>query len=728
MSYRALATSICLALLASVAPACFSAEAKSAKTDTSQYDSTAPVLVEADHFNYDSETGVVSAEGHAQVIQNKYLVLAERITYNQNNGEVKAVGAVSVTDPTGNSFFADEAVLQDGIRTGVIQNFRSRLADNSVFAAREARKLSESVTEMDHAAYTACKVCDEKGNKKTPFWQVRAREVTVDQEDQRVFYHNAWMDLFGMPVFYTPYFSHPTPNADRKSGFLMPSYQLSEQLGARLDLPYYVNIAPEMDAVITPIFTTKEGIVMSGQYRHLLDSGMYQLGGSITRVDRHDKDGNQIPGEEWRGHIQGSGDFQINDFWHWGFNGKYVSDDTYLRIYGLGYEDTLTSKIYAEGYEGRTYMNVEAVGFQGLRATDIASEIPTAVPLIDASHETKAGWHGSRFGVTGNAVALTREVGAKSRRLSSSAYWRLPHIMANGQVVEIKPQMRADFYSISDQPITNTVNGTTMNGQYNGSKGRAIPELAMTWRLPLLKRMRSSSVVIEPIVKAVIGANGLNDNRIPNEDSLGLEFSDANLFSENHFPGYDLVETGTRVNYGIRGQWDYDGEGNIAFLFGQNYHTDKESLFPYSNNLNQSWSDYVGYVGWNYADFGQLNYRFRLDRNTGDLNRSEIESVIVLDPVTLQASYVKLAQNAYNEESEEIRGSGSLQLTEQWAWTAIARRDLTDEGGMLQSGTGLVFQNECVTVNTSFNRYYIQDRDVEPSSAIKLEVFLANLN
>ena len=689
-------------------------------------DTTQPVLVEADGFGYDVNAATVMAVGNVEVIQGEYIVFADRVIYNQNTGVVQAEGNVSVAEPTGNVFFANNVELKHAVKTGVIKNFRARLNDNALFAAKEARKINDHVTEMDYGVYSGCKVCNEKGDKIKPLWQMKAKKITYDEKEQTIAYNHARMEVKGVPVLYTPYFVHAAPGADRKSGILIPSYSLSGNLGARLDLPYYWNIAPNMDATITPIYTSDEGPVLAGEFRHLLKSGFYELGGSITRVDRiDDSTGIRNGGYEYRGHVEGIGHFKLSDFWEWGFDAKHTSDDTYLRRYEFSSEDDLlTSRAYLEGYEDRTFVSAEMVGFQGLRSYDDSNEIPFVLPLIDASHETDAGWHGSRMGVSGNIMALTRDLTPESRRVSTTAYWRLPHVTSGGHVFEMRAQMRTDLYSVDEQPVTSA----GLPDSYSGLTGRVVPEVWVDWKYPLLKRLQSSSITIEPVVNAVVGMNGLENDKIPNEDSYALEFSDANVFSANHYPGYDLVESGNRVSYGVRSQWAADNDQQVMFLFGQNYHTDNNNLFPYSNDLNDELSDYVGRLAWSYADKLYLAYRFRLGSEDFALNRSEIESRYNIDPLSLRLNYVKIEDDPYLDESEEIRGTTALQLNDQWTWIANARRDLTDGGGFIRAGTGLVFQNECVTVSTSVNRQYIRDRDIEPATSVRLELFLKNLN
>lgn len=686
----------------------------------------APVLLEADRFAYDSNASLVMALGNAEVVQNDYIVVADKIIYNQKTGIVQAQGNVAVSQPNGDTYFAEQAELKNEVKTGVIRNFRARFADDSLFAASEARKVSDTVTELDYAVYSPCKVCNEKGEAKSPFWQLKASHITIDEEEQKVSYRNAWFEFFEVPVLYTPYFSHATPDADRKSGLLIPSFSTSSNLGTVIRMPVYLDIAPNIDAVLTPMNTTAEGPVMAAEMRHLLRNGYYELGGSFTQADRIDSAGNQISGHDERWHVEGFGNYRLTDFWRAGFSGKRASDDTYLRRYEFGSEDLLTSKVFVGGFRGRNTVNAEMIAFQGLRATDNKEVIPLIHPLVDVATETDPGWHGSRFGMTGNMLALSRDLGAQSRRVSSSAYWRLPGITKAGHVFEIRPQMRADLYSVEDVSFVN--NGAP--GTYNGLVGRVAPEIWFDWRYPLLRRFASSSLLIEPTANLIVGASHLNSDKIPNEDSLALEFSDTNLFSDDHYTGYDLMENGTRVNYGIRGQWDYDYKsgGNVEFLVGQNYHTDKNNLFPYSSDLSNPWSDVVGRVAWNINTKFMVGYRFRLDQEELSLQRSDVETRLNVGPVTLAANYLRIERDPYLNNVDEVRGGASFKLNENWQLTGVSRYDLSDNGGWINVGSGLIYHNECITINSSVVRTYIQDRDVEPSTAFRVEAFLKNLN
>src|SRR5690606_8499367 len=100
-----------------------------------------------------------------------------------------------------------------------------------------------------------------------PLWQIKADHITVDKQEQQVSYEDAYFEIYGTPIIYMPYFSHATPGADNRSGFLMPEYAHSDNLGSVYKVPYYWAISPDKHATIVPIYTTDEGMVMGGEYR-----------------------------------------------------------------------------------------------------------------------------------------------------------------------------------------------------------------------------------------------------------------------------------------------------------------------------------------------------------------------------------------------------------------------------------------------------------------------------
>lgn len=690
------------------------------------HDAEAPAVLQADRMDYDPNTARVTAEGNVEIQQGDRILLADRLVYDQKGNAVYATGDIALMEPTGQVYFAKNVALKDDLKEGVIQQFRARFADNSMLAAAEAKRTSGTVTELKRAVYSACSLCPERPNK-APLWQIKADKVRVDEAEQKVTYNDASIELFGVPVIYTPYLSHATPGADNKSGFLPPSYGTVNTLGATVQVPYYVAIEPYMDATIAPIFTSDEGTVMTGEFRHLTENGKYELSGSITNPQKRDDMGNRIAGHETRGHIEGSGRFALENNWAWGFEGKRATDDTYLRRYKFGYEDSLTSTAYINQVRGRNFIGARGLTFQGLNADDDPATTPFILPLTQTHFETKPGYLGSRFMLDTNTMVLYRSEGTQSRRITMDGGYVLPIITRSGHILTFGTHVRGDVYSVE-----NAVTGT--NASDDGAYGRLIPEATAEWSYPLIRRLQNGgNVTVEPIATVAVSPNGMNPDEIPNEDSQNFELNDLNLFSANKFAGQDRVETGPRANYGVRTSYN-TGRQNYSVMLGQSYRLKSDNSLQGDSGLENDLSNYVGRLEASDSKYYDAYYSFRLDNDDYEFARSEIGMLLTLDPFSIGADYIFLngdSTAARLDDREEVLSYASYTINDQWSLTGSARRGLGQDeanAGLISSGIGLYFQNECLGISTIFNREYTRDRDIEPSTSVVMQISLKNLN
>jgi LPS-assembly protein len=678
-----------------------------------------PVLLQADAVDYDQPGNMVVAMGRVEITQGPNIVIADQLRYDLANNRVYAKGNVSMLQPSGDVFFADEVELQDDLREGVIRQFGARLADNSLFVASDARKVNENVVELDKASYTPCN-CNEDG---VPLWQLSADHVELDKEEQHVTYDNAYFKVLGTPVLYTPYFAHATPGADNKSGLLMPSFMRSQNLGTVFQQPVYYSISPDKDITVTPIFQSIAGTVMSGQYRQAFDNGSLLFEGSVTSAQKRDSLGNNIPGNETRGHYKAQGVFHFAEHYNAGFDLRRASDDTYLRLYNFSNDILLTSRAYAEGINfvdgyDRTYASVEGLSFQGLTGQDNRSVIPMVLPLASITHQTNPGFYNSRFRFDGNMMALTREDGNESRRMSGSALWKLPYISEGGQMIEFTTGMRSDVYH---------VNNVMLGGgrDFDGFQDRQVPQASLSWRYPFINYFESGSLVLEPVVEAYYTPNGNNSSKIPNEDSLFPELTDSNIFSPNRYAGLDRVETGLRTSYGLRAFAQVMEDKYIDMLIGQSWRENDDRTFPYAQDLTSQTSDYVGKIGVTSYPFS-LSYRFRLDSDNFSSRRSEVNASVNYYPVSLSTAYLSIQDDPILQTKEVVSASSSINLTRNWSWLTNSAFDVLDDE-LSAAYTGVAYADECTNLTFMAGKDYTNLQDIQPATTFWVQISLRNL-
>ncbi|HEX5395569.1 MAG TPA: LPS assembly protein LptD, partial [Candidatus Limnocylindria bacterium] len=544
-----------------------------------------PVLFKADQVQYDRDLGVIVARGHVEFTQGDYVLRADTVSYNQRADLVTATGHVSLLQPSGDVIFADHAEVTGDLKDGIASDLRMRTIDDTRFAAVGARLSGGDVTEMRKAVYSACEPCKQHP-ERAPTWQIRAAKVTHNQTDHTIEYEDAVMEMYGIPIAYTPYMSQPDPTVKRKSGFLAPRYGHDSNLGALLEVPYYFAIAPDRDATFSPIFTSDGLPVLDGEYRERFTDGDLKLQGSATRS----QDDSGV--EKNRGHFFGNLRYDLNDTWRSGAQVQVASDDTYLRRYRFFSEDRLTNHAYVEGFRGLNYATAQAYYWRGLRQNDDPGLTPIVAPKLDYNFVSEPGLAGGRWTMDADMMALTRTDGTDSRRASLVTGWSLPHIARDGEVYRLYATLQTDAYWVNEVQEP----GRATDDLSGGVTGRAFPQLGLDWRYPLARTGRSTTQVIEPVVGVVVAPNGGNPPLIPNEDSQDFELDDTNLMSPNRFTGLDRVEGGQRVQYGLKYGLYGPGPAFATAFVGQSYRLRKDSSFPEGSGLEDQLSDVVGRV------------------------------------------------------------------------------------------------------------------------------------
>lgn len=686
------------------------------------------VFLESDNMYYDTENQLVIASGKVEILKGDTVLFADHVTYDQLHDVITATGNVVTVNGDNDAVFSDKAVLKDDFATGVSNYFRVRLNDGSLIAAQTARETNSNKVVMRNMVYSPCPLCADDPTAPLQ-WQIKAKKATLDNVDQSVTYHDATFEAYGVPVMYTPWFSHGLPNSPPESGFLTPLFRTDKVLGATTTIPYYWHISQDMDATIEPMITTGEGPVLAGQFRHLTPYGQYEFFGSYTRpydINSEDNLNNDI--KDWRGHIKGDGKFNVTDTWDVGFDGEAASDDTYLHRYNYEHtdlplsnaysSDLLTSHVYAERFDDRDYTSIQAVHFQSLVAGDDAKTIPLAAPYVQNHFESSKGvipgFANSVLWTDVSGFAIERDLGSDNQRVSATGGLTIPVTTPGGNLFKFDVSLRGDQYFMQNDPT-------------DGNQAqRVIPETSLEWRYPLVNPVSpTAKVELEPIVKLVASPNLNYNKNIPNEDSQDVEFSDLNVFEDSKFRGIDQVDSGARVYYGLRGGY-YEQHYNVNYLVGQNYRLDKPKVvIPVDSGIDDRLSDYVGRVTFSLYDKIDLSYKFRMNPDNFRLSRSEVQANVNWKPVKLTLDYFKLDYDFTDPTNnrEEISGLVQYYVSDKWSVLAGGDRNLEQNQNITAEG-GVLFEGDCTNILTSVKHSFLTGQE---GTSVNVQIGLKNL-
>lgn len=730
----------------------------------------APMTFQADEVQYNDQSALTIAKGHVEIAQGTQILLADVVTYDQHNDTVTASGHVSLMTPDGAVLFSDYMELRNGMNDAFADNVRMLMSDRSRLAANAARRTNGNRTDLRRAVYSPCDLC-KSDPTAPPAWQLKAREVTDDKELQRLEFRDATMEVDGFPVFYTPYMSTPDPSVKRADGFLMPTFGGSSTVGFHIATPYYLTLGPSADLTVTPRFTTEAGTVLAGDYRQRFSNGYLEDLSSInysnvgTQLGGID-DPNAHPGQ-LRWHVNAYGEFDLDDTYRTGFSLQRVSDQTYLQRFSfatpaLGAEVT---RGFFEGFPANGSLDVNAYLFEPLTPGLGDSTQPIVLPVVNRDWLFQPDLIGGNLKVNTNLLDIIREAGTNTRRVSVGSEWNRMFYDGIGGEYKVQASVRGDAYSVDslsnlsnpDLPSVYFSQGgkaPLVHTPYDFVAARAFPQIGLTWDYPLVHRGADYSFLVEPEVATFAGPNSGNRYIIPNEDSLGYEFRDSDLFRADRLQGYDVLDTGQRVDYGLNlGAYTGNG-GSYRMLIGQSYRAETNPFLPPGSGADQRLSDVVGRVTLSPSSYLDLIYRFRLDKDTLDNRLQEVGVSAGPSALRVGATYLLIpaeqpsdlitipgsGQTILYGKREQLSVNATLKLTQYWSLVGMETLNLTNSANIvnglatpqssstsLQASLSALYQDECMGFIATFTQSGIRNGDVTPGYGVLFSVVFKNI-
>jgi LPS-assembly protein len=228
----------------------------------------------------------LAAKGSAEVRRPTFTIKGDALHYDQDTDMVDAYGKVVVIND-GATFQGPEAHMQVDSSEGYMTapKYHFNMTGGSGSAAR-VDMLDNERSVFTQGTYTACQC------QSNPAWYIRGSEFDFDTGADEGVAHNGVLFFQGVPIFGSPWLSFPL-SGERRSGFLPPTFSVDSTNGFELNLPYYFNIAPNRDLLLTPNFISKRGLELNETFRYLSPtysgsiSGTFLPDDEITKTNRY---------------------------------------------------------------------------------------------------------------------------------------------------------------------------------------------------------------------------------------------------------------------------------------------------------------------------------------------------------------------------------------------------------------------------------------------------------
>ena len=665
----------------------------------------APATLVADSVVVDP-AGSITATGNVIVFYDGARLRADRVTYDQRDDQLVIEGAVTLTDPTGNTVTADAASLDSDLRNGVLTSARLVLDQQLQLAASEIARVDDRYTTLRRVVASSCEVCAEN---PTPLWEIRAARVIHDTQEQQLYFESAQFRFAGVPVLYLPRLRLPDPTLERATGFMIPEFRTSSDLGTGLRLPYFIAIGDHADVTLTPYISASTS-TLEFDNRQQIRNGALTFEGAFTDDD--------TLGE--RGYFFANGTYYMPRGFIITGQLEFVSDPGYLFQYDYSSKDRLTNELALDRVREKDLFRASVTEFRTLRD----SEIPIRDTLPDRFIETSyqrdlpSLSFGGRTTLRLDTAALNRPssdniVGRDTSRLGFGLDWSRRSIFGPGLVVETETAIRLDAYNVGQDSTFET------------NIFRTAPRAALELRWPHSRTTTTGAhEVFEPILRLDVA--NVSGGNVPLEDSRIVEFDEANLFAPSRFPGIDGIEDGPRAAVGFN--WYHRDPGGWAANLALGRVASLEGGLDFSDTIAGSEADQSE---WLLA--GRLSLGDRIWLSSRSLFDDNVAVTLSETRVDWQANRASLASSYIFAQPEPSEGrddklsewtfGGDYDLNDRWTASADWRYDF-NEGRAARAGFGLDYETDCIRIDLSVTRRYATSTSVTPTTDFGFRVSL----
>ncbi|WP_436858339.1 LPS assembly protein LptD [Citrobacter tructae] len=684
-----------------------------------------PVTIDADHAKGNYPDDAVFT-GNVDIQQGNSRLRADEVQLHQKEAQGQPE-PVRTVDALGNVHYDDNQVILKGPKGWANLNTK----DTNVWegdyqmVGRQGRGKADLMkqrgenryTILENGTFTSCLPGSDT-------WSVVGSEVIHDREEQVAEIWNARFKVGPVPVFYSPYLQLPVGDK-RRSGFLIPNAKYSSKNYFEFYLPYYWNIAPNMDATLTPHYMHRRGGVMwENEFRYLSQAGAGLMEFDYLPSDKvyEDEHPNDDSSRRWLFFWQHSG--VMDQVWRFNVNYTKVSDSSYFNDFDNKYGSSTDGYATQKFSVGYAVQNFDAtVSTKQFQVFDTAnSRSYSAQPQLDVNYyQNDVGPFDTR--IYGQAVHFvnTNDNMPEATRLHLEPTINLPLSNAWGSI-NTEAKMLATHYEQTNLDWYNSRNTPKLDDSAN----RVMPQFKVDGKMVFERDMNmfapGYTQTLEPRAQYLY-VPYRDQSHINNYDSSLLQSDYTGLFRDRSYGGLDRIASANQVTTGVTSRvYDDAAVERFNVSVGQIYYFTESRTGDETNNWEKN--DQTGSLVWAGDTYWRISERWglrsgiqydtRLDNvatsSSGIEYRRDEDRLVQLNYRYASPEYIQATLPTYYSTAEQYKngisqvgGVASWPIADRWSIVGAYYFD-TNVNKAADSMLGIQYNSCCYAIRVGYER------------------------
>lgn len=615
-------------------------------------------------------------------------VVANELSVNRTNSTVNANGDIHFQNK-GIDIFADSLNINQLQKTTSLIATSYQLNDSPGHGSAEKININgngKTLSFID-SSFTTC-------YGPVPDWQMRASEITISSDEKSLEAYNARFSLFDIPVLYVPYLTMPI-GTDRQSGFLYPTISSSNSSGIEIETPYYVNIAENMDATITPRYMSDRGTQLITEFRYLegLQSGQVD-------IEYLNKDKKLINNDDSRylARFQHIGTFSERFRAHVDYT--TISDDNYLVDLGSSQFNSNDSYLYQVGEISYFADNWQTtLKLQDFEVLGNHQRSYKTLPQIEISRQQKLdNFDGildiyselSSFDTADKTQPTAQRYHVEAGLLYPIAS---PAWFLNSEVKVLQTNYHQKNIN-DDSPLEKNVSRTLPKIRFHGG---------VNFDRNLTLFNKGYSQTLEPQLQYLYIPEK-DQNNIGIYDTTNLQDDYNGLFRDRRFSGIDRIAQANQISWGVTSRilTEENNEvlrfslGRIVYFNESNFNSSEQDTVVDKSALA---ADIFLHLSRNWQFSSDIQYNTDL----GVTNKSQTSlDYLFANNQTIQLNH-RYTRDVSGESLEQMSLATNVKIASRWQFVGRFTQDLKGKRS-IESYAGLEYSSCCWGIRFTYHR------------------------
>jgi len=664
-------------------------------------DSINEFFLKSQKIFYDIKNQQISSKSKSQfedVLGN--LILSKDFIFKKNEDLIK-FNNVEIIDLQKNSLALDKAFMNVASKKLIGKDVVIEFKDQSFEKNNEPRLKGNSIssdkdkTIIKNGVFTSC-----KRNDDCPPWQLSAKEIKHDKKKKIISYKSAWLKIYDTPVFYFPKFFHPDPTVKRQSGFLMPSFMDSTNLGSSYQLPYYHAISDNKDFTVYPRLYADKKLLLQSEFRQKGSDSSFVMDGSIINEN------NSSDKSHFFINASRNLDFDLFDETKLDLRLEQVSNDSYLKTYKL------KSPIITDFSSLKSSVGIDA------------NKENLQLSLDFEVYENLSKKESDRYEYILPSYNLTKQF-EEDETLDGSYTFNSSGFIKNFDTnvyekVAINDVIFNSNSIITDEGLKNNYNFVLKNVNTEGDnsknyKSGLSSKLASIFEYSTSYPLRKETINYNNIFNPTISFR-YSPNNTKNVKNIERRIDTNNVFSLNRLSLNDTVEGGASLTYGSEFSKENKKNQEVFNIKLANISRfEKNKNLPGNSSVGNKTSDIFGSVAFKPNQVISLGYDFNQKNNLVDTNYEVLKAQINLNKFVTTFEYLNENNTTVNENF--ITNKTSYFVNESNNISFETRENKKTKATEFYN---LIYQyrNDCLIAALEYNQDYYTDKELKPSKNI----------